>query len=142
MNSLLIRVGDYWWVWKKLGKETGWLRAKVARQEDELMPPVTGWQFYDESKWFNNWTADPSIECYRKVSSASTAGSGNSSQMKNLFFCFIIALLLVDTPSDFIRSCFWLLVSCLDLGFRLVIGLIIVIPMVVAMVIYICCKRR
>ena len=127
-------MGDYWWVWKKLGKETGWLRAKVVGAEDELMPPVGGWQFYDETKWFNNWTSDPTIECYRKAFTVS------SSHMKHLCFCFIFVLLLCsrDFPSDFL----WWLVSCFGLGLGLVIGLVLVILLLIAVVIFNCIRRR
>ena len=137
MNSLLIRVGDYWWVWKKLGKETGWLRAKVVSMEDNRLPPLHGWQFYDENKWFNNWTSDPTIECHRKLPSKVSAA--RSSQMKS---CFVWLIFLLVLCSQDVQSCFCLLVSCLDLGLRLVVGLVIVVPLIVTVAVFICCRRR
>ena len=133
MNSLLIRVGDFWWVWKKLGKETGWLRAKVVRKEDELMPPVAGWQFYDETKWFNNWTSDPAIECYRKTFTVS------NSHMKGSFSFFIFALLLCSP--DVNGFILWL-AGCFSMGLLMVVGLVLVILLVVAVVVCRCLSRR
>ena len=62
--SLLLRAGDFWWVSDELGKESGWLRAKVETEEDKKMPPVQGWQYYDGSKW----QSDPTLEASRQVS--------------------------------------------------------------------------
>ena len=62
--SLLIRVGDCWWVWSKVGKKDGWLKAKVGEADDKLLPPVSGWEFHDWSKW----QSDPSMVCSREVS--------------------------------------------------------------------------
>ena len=39
------------------------LRAEVG-EEDQLVPPVNGWQFWDGSKWFS----DPTMECSRDLS--------------------------------------------------------------------------
>ena len=60
---LLIRVGDYWWVSTKVGSEVGSLRAKVE-EADQLVPPVNGWQFWDDS----SWSSDPTLECSRDLS--------------------------------------------------------------------------
>ena len=62
--SLLLRAGDFWWVWNELGKETSWLFAKVETEEDKKMPPVQGWQYSDDS----NWQSDPTLEASRQVS--------------------------------------------------------------------------
>ena len=63
--SLLLRAGDFWWVWKELGKEIGWLRAKVETEEDKKMPPVQGWQYRDDDP---KWQSDPTLEASRQVS--------------------------------------------------------------------------
>ena len=60
--SLLIRAGDFWWVWKELGKEEGFLKAKVVSKEDQMMPPVKGWTYYDGN--------DPTMVCSRDLSPA------------------------------------------------------------------------
>ena len=62
--SLLLRAGDFWYLSEELGKEAGWLRAKVETEEDKKMPPVQGWQYWDGSKWHS----DPSLEASRQVS--------------------------------------------------------------------------
>ena len=62
--SLLIRVGDCWWVWDKVGKEAGWLRAKVGKA-DKLLPPVDRWEFVDGG---NKYQSDPTMVCSRQVS--------------------------------------------------------------------------
>ena len=62
--SLLLRAGDFWYLSEELGKEAGWLRAKVKTEEDKKMPPVQGWQYWDGSKWHS----DPSLEASRQVS--------------------------------------------------------------------------
>ena len=77
--SLLIRAGDFWWVGKEVGEEWGWLRAKVVSKEDQMMPPVKGWQ-YTEYKdnplaifWqslFGNWHSDPTMVCSSDLSPA------------------------------------------------------------------------
>ena len=62
--SLLLRAGDFWWVNDELGKEEGWMKAKVETEEDKKMPPVQGWQYSDDS----NWQSDPTLEASRQVS--------------------------------------------------------------------------
>ena len=62
--SLLLRAGDFWYLSEELGKEAGWLRAKVKTEEDKKMPPVQGWQYWDGSKW----QSDPTLEVSRQVS--------------------------------------------------------------------------
>ena len=64
--SLLIRVGDYWSVWKEVGKEVGFLKAKVGKA-DKLLPPVNGWEYYDGGY---NYQSDPTMVCSRQVSLA------------------------------------------------------------------------
>ena len=64
--SLLIRAGDFWWVSEEVGKEEGWLKAKVVTEEDKRMPPVKGWTYYDGSKY----QPDPTLECSREVTPA------------------------------------------------------------------------
>ena len=63
--SLLIRFGDYWWVYIKVRVEDGWLKAKVG-ETDQLLPPVKGWELYDGGKW----DSDPTMECSRELSPA------------------------------------------------------------------------
>ena len=63
--SLFIRSGDYWWVSDEVGKEAGFLRAKVG-EADQLLPPVKGWEFWDGGKW----DSDPTLECSGKLSPA------------------------------------------------------------------------
>ena len=62
--SLLIRAGDFWWVSDELGKEYGALRAKV--ENNEVLPPVNGWQYYGRG----NWLSDSTLVCSREVSTA------------------------------------------------------------------------
>ena len=45
-----------------MGKKDGFLRAKVG-EEDQLVPPVQGWQFNDGTKW----SSDKTLECSREV---------------------------------------------------------------------------
>ena len=47
-----------------MGEKTGWLKAKVVREEDQLTPPLHGWQYYDGDKW----VSDPTLVCNREVS--------------------------------------------------------------------------
>ena len=61
--SLLIRVGDFWWVYDKVGEEAGWLRAKVVTELDQLRPPLKGWEYLGDK-----WESDPTLECSREVS--------------------------------------------------------------------------
>ena len=65
--SLLIRVGDYWWVNYKVGKEGGLLKAKVG-EADKLLPPVNGWEYYDDGG--SNYQSDATMVCSRQVSPA------------------------------------------------------------------------
>ena len=62
--SLLIRAGDSWYVNDEVGEEAGWLEAEVVSEEDKLIPPLKGWQYYDGSEW----ESDPTLECSREVS--------------------------------------------------------------------------
>ena len=64
--SLLIRVGDYWWVNDKVGEEDSGLKAKVG-EADKLLPPVNGWEFVDAG---NKYQSDPTMVCSREVLSA------------------------------------------------------------------------
>ena len=64
--SLLIRAGDSWYVNKELGKKAGWLKAKVVSKEDQMMPPVKGWQYYGGGKH----VSDPTMVCSRDLSPA------------------------------------------------------------------------
>ena len=63
LNSLFIRAGEFWWVSTEVGKKAGWLRAKVEREEDQLTPPLHGWQYWDGGKWMS----DPTMVCSREV---------------------------------------------------------------------------
>ena len=75
--SLLIRVGDYWWVSREVGKkvselkwrvnneleeEVGYLKAKVG-EADKLLPPVNGWEYLG-----GKYQSDPTMVCSRQVS--------------------------------------------------------------------------
>ena len=64
--SLLIRAGDFWRVSDEVGKEDGWLKAKVVSKEDQMMPPVKGWTYYDDSKY----VSDPTMVCSSDLSPA------------------------------------------------------------------------
>ena len=66
-SSLLTRSDDYWWVSTEVGKEDGFLRAEVG-EEDQLVPPVNGWQFFGGTKW----SSDGTLECSREVSEPCT----------------------------------------------------------------------
>ena len=63
--SLLLRAGDFWYVYNVLGKEAGRLCAKVETEEDKMMPPVQGWQYRDDDP---KWQSDPTLEASRQVS--------------------------------------------------------------------------
>ena len=65
--SLLIRAGDFWWVNKEVGKEGGWLKAKVLTEEDKQTPPIRGWTF---ANGIGNWESDPTLVCSREVTPA------------------------------------------------------------------------
>ena len=64
--SLLIRAGDFWWVYSEVGIKEGWLKAKVVTEEDKQMPPVKGWTYWDKREW----ESDPTLECSREVTPA------------------------------------------------------------------------
>ena len=49
---------------EEVGKETGWMAAKVVSKEDQLMPPVNGWEYFGDGKM----VSDPTLVCSRKVS--------------------------------------------------------------------------
>ena len=42
-----------------------WLKAKVEREEDQLTPPLHGWQYWDGRRF----ESDPTLVCSREVSS-------------------------------------------------------------------------
>ena len=65
LNSLFIRAGEFWWVWTEVGMENGKLKAKVVSEEDQLTPPLHGWQYSNGNKW----ESDPTLVCSREVSS-------------------------------------------------------------------------
>ena len=50
----------------ELGKEGSWVTARVVTEEDKLMPPLKGWQYFDGNKM----QSDPTLECTTEVSSA------------------------------------------------------------------------
>ena len=60
------RAEDSWWVFKEVGKERGWLKAKVVSKEDQMMPPVNGWKYYDGNKF----VSDPTMVCSKNLSPA------------------------------------------------------------------------
>ena len=49
---------------EEVGKETGWMAAKVVSKEDQLMPPVNGWLYARDGKF----ESDPTLVCSREVS--------------------------------------------------------------------------
>ena len=51
---------------EEVGKEAGWLRAKVVTEENKQMPPVKGWTYYGK----DNWLWDTTLECSREVTPA------------------------------------------------------------------------
>ena len=51
---------------EEVGKNAGWLMAKVVSKEDQMMPPVNGWTSWDSSKH----VSDPTMVCSKYVSSA------------------------------------------------------------------------
>ena len=63
--SLLIRVGDFWYVSIEVGKEGGGLKAKVVTGLDKLRPPLNGWEY---SLGGGKWESDPTFECSKDVS--------------------------------------------------------------------------
>ena len=58
----LTRSDNYWLVSTEVGKKDGFLRAEVG-EEDQLVPPVNGWQFKDGT----NWSYDETLECSKEV---------------------------------------------------------------------------
>ena len=72
--SLLIRAGEFWWVYDEVGKDDGLLRAKVLREEDQVRPPVHGWQFCvcDIDSGKRQWHSDLTLKCSREVSTPCT----------------------------------------------------------------------
>ena len=61
-STPLSRSDNYWLVSTEAGKKDGFLRAEVG-EEDQLVPPVQGWQFKDGTKW----SSDKTLECSREV---------------------------------------------------------------------------
>ena len=51
----------------EVGKEDGFLKAKVVTEEDKQMPPVKGWTYADGK---GNWPSDPNLVCSREVTPA------------------------------------------------------------------------
>ena len=48
----------------EVGEENGFMKAKVVWKEDQLMPPVNGWEYFGDGKM----VSDPTLVCSRKVS--------------------------------------------------------------------------
>ena len=65
--SLLISVGDSWYVNDEVGMEAGWMEAKVMTEEDKQMPPVRGWTYAARS---GKRQSDPTLVCSREVTPA------------------------------------------------------------------------
>ena len=65
--SLLIRAGDFWWVNDEVGEDNGFLKAKVVSKEDQMMPPVNGWTYYD-GLFIGKWHSDPTMVCSSDLS--------------------------------------------------------------------------
>ena len=61
-STPLSRSDNYWLVSTEVGKKDGFLRAEVG-EEDQLVPPVQGWQINDGTKW----SSDETLECSREV---------------------------------------------------------------------------
>ena len=51
-----------------MGKKGGAMKSKVVREEDQLTPPLHGWQYYGGGKW----ESDPTLVCSREVSDPCT----------------------------------------------------------------------
>ena len=49
----------------EVGKEGGAMKAKVVCKEDQLMPPVNGWEHHVGG---GKWEFDPTLVCSREVS--------------------------------------------------------------------------
>ena len=65
VHSLLIRAGDFWQVGSEVGKEAGWLKAKVENNQD--LPPVNGWQYHAGG---GNWPYDSTLVCSMELTTA------------------------------------------------------------------------
>ena len=48
----------------EVGEENGFMKAKVVWKEDQLMPPVNGWEYFGDGKMVSDLT----LVCSRKVS--------------------------------------------------------------------------
>ena len=66
LNSLFIRVGEFWWVSDEVGAEGGYMKSKVVSEEDQLTPPLHGWQYTVDG---GKMESDPTMVCSREVSS-------------------------------------------------------------------------
>jgi len=64
-HNYLYRVGEFWWVSTEAGKEIGFMKSKVVRTEDQLTPPLHGWQY---SACGGKLESDPTLVCSRDVS--------------------------------------------------------------------------
>ena len=49
----------------EVGEENGFMKAKVVWKEDQLMPPVNGWEHHVGG---GKWESDPTLVCSREVS--------------------------------------------------------------------------
>ena len=48
-----------------MGKKGGAMKSKVVREEDQLTPPLHGWQYHVGG---GKWESDPTLVCSREVS--------------------------------------------------------------------------
>ena len=71
--SLKIRAGEFWWVSDEVGKEISGLKSKVVWEEDQLTPPLHGWQYYVSADG-GKWNSDPALVCSREVRVGKLAG--------------------------------------------------------------------
>ena len=62
-----IRFGDFWHVNSEVGEKGRHLKAKVVTKEDQLVPPVIGWQYHAGG---GKWQSDPAMECTSQLSPA------------------------------------------------------------------------
>jgi len=60
----LYRAGEFWRVSTEVGKKGGAMKSKVVREEDQLTPPLHGWEYWGGGKW----ESDPTLVCSREVS--------------------------------------------------------------------------